>query len=130
MYVNGYLNFTGSKYKLLDQIVPKFDYSKPYFVDLFCGSFVVGANVVDKYEKILANDIIPELIGIHKEILISDDIIEKTKLLCPKKDDAEGFSKLRESFNKNKTPEGLWALILSCNSNMMRFNKSMKFNQT
>jgi len=27
-------NYTGSKYKLLEQILPKFDYSKPYFLDL------------------------------------------------------------------------------------------------
>lgn len=30
-------NYTGSKFKLLDKILPKLDYTKPYFVDLFCG---------------------------------------------------------------------------------------------
>ena len=128
--INGYLNYTGSKFKLLDQILPELDYSKKYFIDLFTGSFVVGANVVDKYEKIFANDIISELIGIHKELINSDDIINKVKMLCPLKNDFLGFDKLRESFNKEKTPEKLWALILSCNSNMMRFNKSYMFNQT
>ena len=128
--VNGYLNYMGSKYKLLDQILPEMDYSKSQFIDLFTGSFVVGANVVDKYDKVIANDIIKELIGIHKGVLESDDIIDKTKLLCPEKDDTKSFLELRESFNKEKSPDKLWALILSCNSNMMRFNKSLLFNQT
>jgi DNA adenine methylase Dam len=129
-YTNGYLNYTGSKFKLLEQILPEMDYTKEYFVDLFTGSFVVGANVVDKYKKVLANDIISDLVGIHKSLLESDDIIEKTKLLCPLKTDGDAFSILRDSFNNNKTPEKLWALILSCNSNFMRFNKSFNFNQT
>lgn len=57
MFVNTALNFTGSKYKLLEQIIPEMDYTKKFFVDLFSGSGVVGFNVVDKYEKILTNDI-------------------------------------------------------------------------
>jgi DNA adenine methylase Dam len=130
MYIEGVLNYTGSKFKLLDQILPKMDYSKKYFVDLFTGSFVVGANVVDKYDKVLANDIIGELIGIHKGLLESDDIIEKTKLLCPSKEDQESFLKLRESFNNEKSPEKLWALMLCSTNNMMRFNQSYKYNQT
>lgn len=129
-YVNGYLNYTGSKFKLLDQIIPEMDYSKNTFIDLFAGSFCVGANVVDKYDKVLANDIISELVGIHRDLLESDDIVEKTKLICPRKDDAKSYYELRDSFNSNKTSEKLWALILSCNSNMMRFNKSFLFNQT
>ena len=129
-YVNGVLNYTGSKFKLLDQILPELDYTKKYFVDLFTGSFVVGANVIDKYEKILANDIISELVGIHKGLIESDDFIERTKKLCPSKTNQEEFLKLRESFNEEKTPEKLCALILSCNSNLMRFNKSYLFNQT
>lgn len=128
--INGYLNYTGSKFKLLEQILPELDYTKPYFVDLFTGSFVVGANVVDRYEKVLANDIIPELIGIHKGLLESDDIIYKTKELCPGKDDQEAFLKLRESFNLEKSSEKLWALMLSSTNNMMRFNQKGMYNQT
>ena len=29
--VNGYLNYTGSKYKLLEQILPEMDYTKKYY---------------------------------------------------------------------------------------------------
>ena len=50
-YVNPPMNYTGSKFKLLEQILPEFDYTKPYFVDLFMGGGSVYTNVVDKYEN-------------------------------------------------------------------------------
>jgi len=129
-YINSPFNFTGNKFKLLEQIIPEMDYSKEYFVDLFTGGGSVYTNIVHKYDKILVNDIITELIGIHKGLLEGDDIIIKTKSLCPSKDDKDAFLKLRNSFNEEKTPEKLWALMLSCTSNMMRFNKKFQFNQT
>ena len=46
-------NYTGSKFKLLPQLLPEMDYSKNDFVDLFCGGGSVYTNVVDKYQKII-----------------------------------------------------------------------------
>jgi DNA adenine methylase Dam len=123
-------NYTGSKFKLLEQILPEFDYTKPYFIDLFMGGGSVYTNVVDKYQKILANDIIKDLVGIHQELLKGDDIIELTKSICPDKTDADAFLSLRDDYNSNPSSEKLWALMLSCTSNMMRFNQKFKFNQT
>lgn len=51
------LNYTGSKFKLLDQILPELNYKKEKFVDLFAGGGSVYANVLDKYEEIIVNDI-------------------------------------------------------------------------
>jgi DNA adenine methylase Dam len=130
MLVETPFNYTGSKFKLLPQIIPHFDYTKPYFVDLFMGGGSVYTNVVDKFEKILANDIIGDLVGIHQQLLISDDIITQTKSICPDKTDADAFLRLREDYNNNPSPEKLWSLMLSCTSNMMRFNQKFKFNQT
>jgi DNA adenine methylase Dam len=123
-------NYTGSKFKLLSQILPEFDYTKYNFVDVFCGGGSIYTNVLDKYQSIFINDIISDLIGIHKELMFSDEIIEKTKLLCPGKLNPEGYSKLRESYNQSPSSENLWALMLSCTNNMMRFNQKFKFNQT
>ena len=124
-------NYTGSKFKLLEQILPEFDYTKPYFVDVFAGGGSVYTNILDKYEKVIANDIISDLIGIHNSLLESDDIIEETKSLCFNlKENQEEFLKLRKDYNDNPTPARLWALMLSCNSNLIRFNKKGKFNQT
>lgn len=123
-------NYTGSKFKLLEQILPEFDYTKPYFVDVFAGGGSVYTNVLDKYEKIIANDIISDLIGVHKSLLESNDIISSTKSLCPGKSNPEGFGALRNSYNENPSPDKLWALMLSSTNNMMRFNQKFKYNQS
>jgi DNA adenine methylase Dam len=130
MYIQTPFNYTGSKFKLLEQIIPEMDYTKPGFVDLFCGGGSVYTNVLDKYSKVLANDIIYDLIGIHEEILNSDDIIERTKLICPGKDNKDGFLWLRKDYNDNKDSAKLWALMLSSTNNMMRFNRKFLYNQT
>ena len=123
-------NYTGSKFRLLEQILPQFDYTKPYFVDLFTGGGSVYTNVLDKYEKIIANDIISDLVGIHRELLNGDVVIDLTKSICPDKTDSDSYGRLRDDYNLNPTPDKLWALMLSCTSNMMRFNQKFKFNQT
>lgn len=124
-------NYTGSKFRLLNQILPEFDYTKSNFVDLFAGGGSVYTNVVDKYEKVLVNDIIKNLIGIHQGLMDGDDIIQKTKVICSTlKESQEDYLKLRDEYNKNPTPDKLWALMLSCNSNLMRFNQKGIFNQT
>ena len=129
-WINTPMNYTGSKFKLLEQIVPNFDFSKKVFIDLFSVGGSVYTNVLDKYDDIIVNDIITELVGIHSLLLESDDIIEETKLLCPTKGNKEEYLKLRDSFNEHKTPQKLWALMLSCTNNMLRFNQKFKFNQS
>ena len=130
MYIETPFNYTGSKFKLLEQILPHFDYTKQNFVDVFMGGGSVYSNVLDKFDKVYANDIISDLVNIHKELFESDDIIIKTKEICVKKDDQEGFLKLRSDYNQNKSSEKLWALMLCSTNNMMRFNKKFLYNQT
>jgi DNA adenine methylase Dam len=129
-FIEGVMNYTGSKFKLLEQLLPEFDYTKFYFVDLFTGGGSVYTNVVDRFEKVVANDIITDLIGIHQSLLDSDSIIEETKSICPSKGNPELFGKLREDYNSNPSPSKLWALLLSSTNNMMRFNQKFKYNQT
>lgn len=130
-YVNPPFNYTGSKFPILHQLLPLFDYSKRYFVDMFAGGGSVYTNVASRYERVWVNDIIGDLMAAHRA-LIADPagFTEKVKALCVAKDDKEGYHKLRDSYNANKTPEGLYALMLCCNCNMLRFNKSGGFNQT
>jgi len=129
-YINTPFNYTGSKFKLLEQILPKLDTDKKYFIDLFAGGGSVYTNILDKYDKVLVNDVIEDLIGIHKSLLESNDIINSTKLLSNTKEDQEAFLKLRDSYNSDKSPDKLWALMLGCTSNLMRFNQKGFFNQT
>jgi DNA adenine methylase Dam len=129
-YINGYLNYTGSKHKLLNQLIPMMDYTKKYFADIFAGSMVVSANLIDKFDKILVNDILIDIIKIHQNVLNDNNFIEEVKKLSNVKDNKEDYNKLRDSYNNHNTPEKLFALILSCNSNLMRFNQKGEFNQT
>lgn len=123
-------NYTGSKFKLLNQLLPEFDLSKLYFIDLFSGGGSVYTNVCHLYDKVLVNDIISDLIEIHQGLMDSDTIVQKTKAVCPGKEDAVAFSKLREDYNLNPESHKLWALMLSSTNNMMRFNQKFKYNQT
>jgi len=88
--------------------------------------------VVDRYDKIIINDIIEEIIGIHTNLINNPkQFIAATKEITLKdKEDHIGYSKLRQSFNDEKTPQKLFALMLSCTNNMIRLNKKFQFNQT
>jgi len=130
MYIDSVMNYTGSKFKLLEQLLPVFNYTKPYFVDVFAGGGSIYTNVVDKYQKVLVNDVISDLVGIHQNLLLGDEIIQTTKELCPGKNNPTKFAELRNSYNLEPTPAKLWALMLSSTNNMMRFNQKFKYNQT
>ena len=129
--INTPFNYTGSKFKLLEQILPKFDHQRNNFVDVFCGGGSVYTNVIDKYDTILINDVINDLIDIHRNLIFDNhNFISHVKNITPTNDECEKFLDLRRSYNNNKTPEKLFALMLSCTNNMMRFNKKFLFNQT
>ena len=53
-------NYTGGKYKLLDQLLPLFPDKVDTFYDLFAGGANVAVNV--KAKKIIANDIQHQII--------------------------------------------------------------------
>jgi len=105
------------------------DYSKTTFFDVFAGGGSVYTNILDKYDAVLVNDIILDLIKIHKSLILDDSFVNLVKSIVPEKTDKESFLELRNSYNKTKTPEKLYALMLSCTNNMMRFNKSFEFGE-
>lgn len=130
MFIEPPFNYSGSKYKMLDQLIPMFDYNKKTFVDLFSGGGSVYTNIVREFDKIIINDIIKDLILVQKYLLLDDKTIETVKHLCVDKDDKDGYNILRNNYNSNPTPEKLFALMLCCTNNMLRFNKKFQFNQT
>jgi len=131
MYINPPMNYTGSKFKLLPQILPLMDYSKDIFIDMFAGGGSVYTNVVDKYQKIVVNDIIENVVNIHKNLILKPKyIITETKLCCNTVTDKNSFNDLRTKYNEEYEYYQLWALMLCCTNNMIRLNKGFKFNQT
>ena len=129
--VNTPFNYTGSKFKLLPQLLPHFDYTKKTFVDVFAGGGSVYANIVDKYDKIIINDIIKDLVECHKLLGENDpNFVGEVKFYSVGRDEQLEYHKLRDDYNISPSAAKLFALMLCCTNNMLRFNKSFKFNQT
>ena len=145
------LNYTGGKFKLLPQILPLFPNKIDTFIDLFGGGFNVGINV--KANQIIYNDIekhIVELLNYFKNnegnVIIKqiDSLIDKYGLTRTDKygyeyygcNSSEGVSrinkkpylKLREDYNKNKTPLLFFTTIIFAFSNKIRFKSKGEFN--
>lgn len=65
-YIKSCLNYTGGKYKLLNQILPLFPQEIETFIDLFCGGANVAINVSAK--EIICIDIQKEIIRLFNNI--------------------------------------------------------------
>lgn len=156
-YIRSCLNYTGGKYKLLNQILPLFPEDIDRFVDVFCGganvAINVNARVISCYDKI--NELI-ELFNYIKgnkiESIINDieNIIDRYELSktnengyeyynCNTSDGLAAYNKnsyikLREDYNnclyKDENEKILWfyTLIIFGFNNQIRFNKDKKFN--
>ena len=151
------LNYTGGKFKLLNQILPLFPENINTMIDLFCGGCNVGVNV--KANKIIAIDklnVIINLMKIFKE-LNSELIVAKIKDTIYEfnlsdtsrygydyyntnssdglaKVNKNNFLTLRNYLNKMTDKEGvkyyilLYTLIVYSFNNQIRFNAKGEFN--
>ncbi len=135
-YINSPFNYTGNKFKLLPQIAPILTSSDTdTFFDVFGGGGVVWGNMLPHFDKVIFNDIITDLQYLHSLLIQKpSETIEKVKELCVAKDDQPGYVELRTSYNEEKSKQQramkLYALMLCCTNNMLRFNKKGGFNQT
>lgn len=138
LYVKSPLNYVGGKYKILDQIIPKFPKYINNFVDLFGGGFNVGINV--NANTIIYNDVIEPLCELMNYFSdnSADEIIEKLeKNISSKnlnKENAEAFLELRNKYNHHlykKEDEKVldfYTLVLYSFNYQIRFNQNMKYN--
>ncbi|WP_207733747.1 DNA adenine methylase [Clostridium sp. 1001275B_160808_H3] len=156
-YIKSFLNYTGGKYKLLNQILPLFPQDIDRFVDLFCGGASVAINV--NANKINCYDDINELIELFnfirsndvEEIIVKiEEVIDRYGLSETNKNgykhydcntskglsqyNKEAYMRLRDNYN-NKAYETnnekiLWfyTLIIFGFNNQIRFNKNGEFN--
>ena len=125
-------NYTGSKSNLIEQLnkyLPS-DCSNGY--DLFCGGGGFFVNSIDRFETIVANDIITPLMEFYSWMQKTEwnDVIKTLSDANISKTDREAYAVLRSRFNQNKNFVDFFILVCSCTNNMMRFNKSLGFNQT
>ena len=80
-YVASPLNYTGGKFRLLDQLLPSFPKDISTCVDLFCGGCNVGVNVNAK--RTLFIDSCPQLMALFSVMkeMTADDFLSSVKKL-------------------------------------------------
>nr|CAI52506.1 DNA-methyltransferase [Geobacillus stearothermophilus] len=131
-YIKSPLNYTGGKFKLLDQILPKFPKRIDTFVDLFCGGCNVGINV--NANKIICNDIIDYLIQLlkyfqtHSIDHILSHIETRIQEYNLSKSNKEGYLALRDYYNKHRFILDLYVLTCYSFNHVIRFNSKHEFN--
>ncbi|WP_298536163.1 DNA adenine methylase [uncultured Methanobrevibacter sp.] len=157
-YIKSCLNYTGGKYRLLNQLLPLFPKRIDTFVDVFCGGANVALNVDSN--RTICNDSNKPLIYLFNFIKNNDleclfdsifSIIETYGLSKSDKygynyyncDSSKGlgkynkpkYMKLRDDFNSNETLDYdkclyFYTLIVYGFNNQIRFNKKNEFNNT
>ncbi|TQR31389.1 DNA adenine methylase [Campylobacter sp. MIT 99-7217] len=150
-FIQSPLNYTGGKFKLLNQLLPLFPKENEIIVDLFCGGANVGLNL--KASKLILNDKQKELIelfALFKRLSFEElfkalqSLIEEYKLSQSAKfgyefykcDSTKGLSshnkepflRLRKAYNQDKDPLKLFLLIVFGFNNQIRFNLKKEFN--
>ena len=129
MFVNNPFNYTASKDRLLPVIVDKFDYNKKTFVDMFCGSGVVGVNVSDRFDNVVLNDGCKQMIELLQYMTEHDTekLLQEIKGYISKynlsKNNKEEFIHARNIYNNGKRdPMLLYVLIAHAFSYNVVFN--------
>lgn len=137
-YIKSPLNYIGGKYKILNQIIPKFPKKINTFVDLFGGGFNVGINV--NANNLIYNDVIEPLCELINYFYdnTADDVILKLERNIKEnnltKENLEAFKRLRNKYNhynyENEEDRVLdfYTLILYSFNYQIRFNQSMEYN--
>ena len=135
--IKNYLNYIGSKDRLIPIIKSNLDTSKSIFVDMFCGSNTVPTNCLDlPYKQYISNDGCWQLIELHKWILNTplevvfkriDAYIEGYKL---SKTNKEGFIKARQVYNEFYNRKDTFEPALFFCLIMHSFNYSIHLNSS
>ena len=133
-FVNNPFNYTASKDRLLFQLSQNMDYRKSCFVDLFCGSGVVGVNMSHSFDKVLLNDGCKQMVSLLSYMCntSTEQMLTEIKMYISRfhlsKDNKEGFLTAREVYNNGKKKEMLlYCLITHAFSYNVVFNSSGGF---
>lgn len=141
--ISGPFRWTGSKKKLLNEMLESFDKKKCIYVEPFLGSGIVMLNVINqkKYDKIYVNDINENIIDFYLQIqnnlflLLCEmekiaDIYNGKKSL---KDKETYYYEMRRLFNENSLNKSkkcamFWFLMKTGFNGVYRVNSKNKFN--
>lgn len=97
-YIKSCLNYTGGKYKLLEQIVDLFPKKIDTFVDIFCGGANVGINI--NANKIICNDKQEQIISLFNSLkeYSLEDIMNKIDKIIKEYELSNSFEKGYEEY--------------------------------
>lgn len=149
--INSPLNYTGNKFKLLNQIIPLLKNDTDEFIDVFAGSGLVGLNsnqknitlndnnkitieLLEYFKNNEPNKIIDSIDSIIKKYGFTDShrnglhFYKEEKHEGLSKYNKEAFAKLKEDYNNNPSIEKLFALIIFGFNHYIRFNSKGLFN--
>jgi DNA adenine methylase Dam len=156
MMIKSPLNYTGNKYRILNQIKPLFPPNIKCMIDLFCGGATVGLNA--DAEKVIFVDNNIKVINLLKclatqnfdnFLLSCEALIEKYglsysykngyriyRLKCSSRTDnnglkdynSKGYYALRDAYNKLKNKETVDANIMLYILMVYAFNNDIRFN--
>ncbi len=127
------INYSGSKDKLVPQIIKSLPANVDVFVDAMGGAFNVGANI-SAVEKVVYNEINPFVYGLINWVINTpkDEIIrsveKKIAEFNMQKSDAKAYKSLRDAYNANPNPLELFVLHMYSFQNIIRFNSKHQFN--
>ncbi|MGX7244154.1 DNA adenine methylase [Enterococcus quebecensis] len=136
------IRWTGSKRKMLNEMLTSFDSDKKIYIEPFLGSATVLINSLNLnlYDDYYVNDINNHLIDFFVNLRDSTDtllfsineIIIYYNSLNTLDDKSLFFYKMRKAFNSNTTLENkssiFWFLMKTCFNGVYRINKSGQFN--
>lgn len=133
-FVKSPLNYTGGKFKLLDQIIPLFPEEIEVFVDLFGGGGNVLANVDAKQH--VYNDINVPVSGLIAWLHFTPVAVALAQVdtyigrFGLDKENREGYLACRAEYNEGDTkhPSHLYALLTHAFNNQIRFNAKGEYN--
>lgn len=140
MLIKNCFNYVGSKDRILSQIDLNLDKSKKYFIDLFCGSGVVGVNESLFYSSVVLNDACWQLTKVLKYFQANDinDILKEIDKVIAEyelsKENKEGYDRLRDFYNtysyseKHFNPVIFYCLVTHSFNYNIHINKSGGFN--
>lgn len=134
-----YLKWAGSKYRMLDDLIPLIHSFKDTknkdqtFIEPFVGSATVFLNVTE-YDNYILNDLNADIYMLLNQIknnpkILIDDI---NQLIINENNNKEKFKEYVEIFNKTKDYYERCKIFIylnrHCFNGLMRFNKSGKYN--
>lgn len=128
------LNYTGTKRKLLDQLLPLFPQDAPIFYDLFCGGCTVGMNYPSKY--LVLNDVCSPLVGLlcgMRDSVSGAEFMQKVEEVIAEfgiaPGNQTGYLALRGAYNAGRRDAAtFYAMITTSYNSTIRFNDCNEYN--